>query len=444
MTRYHAAWILPVVSAPLRNATVVEQGGRIVYVGPRDDAPGGGEDVELGEVLLLPGLVNAHCHLELTAMRGFLDGLAFRDWIVRLTTARRAILTQDMLLDAARLGVDEGLRHGITTFADTGDTGAGFDAMLERGVRGVCYREVFGPDPDQCADTIAALEERVAEMRGRATRLVAVGVSPHAPYSVSDALFRATASLARQYDMPLAVHIAESAVEHDLVEHGTGAFAEGLRSRGIHVSPRARTPIALLDALGVLYERALLIHCVDVDAGDIDAISHHRCAVAHCPASNAKLGHGIAPLAALLAAGITVGIGTDSVASNDRMDVLEEARLATLMASARETRHDALGASKALDLATLGGARALGLADEIGSLEVGKAADLAAFAIPRHRLPVHEPVAALVYSMAGMPATFVAVAGTVHVRDGCLVDADDALPGRVQATADLLQRWLAG
>ena len=444
MTRYHAAWVLPVVSAPLRNATVVEQDGRIVYVGPRHDAPGGGEDVELGEVMLLPGLVNAHCHLELTAMRGFLDGLAFRDWIVRLTAARRAILSPEMLLDAARLGVDEGLRHGITTFADTGDTGAGFDAMLERGVRGVCYREVFGPDPDQCAEAIAALEERVAEMRGRATRLVAVGVSPHAPYSVSDALFRATASLARRYDMPLAVHIAESAVEHDLVEHGAGVFAEGLRSRGIHVSPRARTPIALLDALGVLYERALLIHCVDVDAGDIDAISQHRCAVAHCPASNAKLGHGIAPLAAMLAAGITVGIGTDSVASNDRMDVLDEVRLATLMASARETRHDALGASEALELATLGGARALGLADEIGSLEVGKAADLAAFAIPRHRLPVYEPVAALVYSLAGMPATFVAVAGKVHVRDGRVVDGDDALPGRVQATADLLQQWLLG
>ena len=444
MTRYHAAWVLPVVSAPLRDATVVEQEGRIAYVGPRDSAPDGGEDVELGEVMLLPGLVNAHCHLELTAMRGFLDGLAFRDWIVRLTSARRAILTPDMLLDAARLGVDEGLRHGITTFADTGDTGAGFDAMLERGARGVCYREVFGPDPAQCADAIAALEAKVTEMRERATALVSVGVSPHAPFTVSDALFRATALFARQHELPLAVHIAESAMESDLVVQGAGAFADGLRARGIHVSPRARTPIALLDSLGVLEARALLIHCVHVDGDDIDAIARHACAVAHCPASNAKLGHGIAPLAALLAAGITVGMGTDSVASNDRMDLLEEARLATLMASAREARHDALGAVRALELATLGGARALGLAHEIGSLEVGKSADLAAFSIPPHRLPVHQPVPALVYSLAGMPATFVAVAGRVRVRDGQLVDADDALAGRVQATADLLQRWLAG
>ena len=444
MTRYHALWVLPVTSAPLRNATVVVEEGRITYVGPRMGAPEGGEDVELGDAMLLPGLVNAHCHLELTAMRGFLDGLAFPDWIIRLTSARRAVLTPDMLLDAARLGVDEGLRHGITTFADTGDTGAGFDAMLERGVRGVCYREVFGPRPEQCSEAIAALEHRVVEMRQRATALVEVGVSPHAPYTVSDALFRATAALARQYGMPLAVHIAESAAESSLVAKGTGAFADGLRSRAIDVAARARTPVALLDALGVLETRALLIHCVHVDGGDLETIVQHKCCVAHCPASNAKLGHGIAPLAAFLAAGITVGIGTDSVASNDRMDVLEEARLATLMACARESRHDAMNATRTLELATLGGARALGIAAEVGSLEVGKAADLAAFAIPPHRLPVHEPVPALVFSLAGTPAVFVAVAGRVRVMNGRLVDAEETLPARVQQTADLLQRWLAG
>ena len=193
MTRYHASWVLPISSPALRHGTVVEDGGRIVYVGPRNSAPSGGDDVDLGHVILMPGLVNAHCHLELTAMRGFLDGLAFREWIVRLTSARRAVLTPEMLLDAARLGVDEGFQYGITTFADTGDTGAGFDAMLERGARGICYREVFGPDPAQCDEAIAALGAAVAAMQKRATSLVGVGVSPHAPYTVSDALFRARA-----------------------------------------------------------------------------------------------------------------------------------------------------------------------------------------------------------------------------------------------------------
>lgn len=444
MTRYHAAWVLPIASAPLRNGTVVVLQGRIAYVGPRECAPEGGEDVDLGHALLLPGLVNAHCHLELTAMRGFLDGLGFRDWIIRLTSARRAVLTPAMLLDAARMGVEEGLRHGITTFADTGDTDAGLHAMCERGVRGVCYREVFGPDPEQCDAVIAALAAKVKEMRERATALVSVGVSPHAPYTVSDRLFRATAEFARTEGLPLAVHIAESEEERALVEEGRGAFADGLRARDIQVAPRARTPIALMESLGVLTERALLIHCVRVDDDDIGTIARHRCAVAHCPASNAKLGHGVAPLAALLAARITVGIGTDSVASNDRMDLVEEARLATLMACAREHRHDAVSAARALELATLGGARALGLHAEIGSLEVGKAADLAAFAIPPHRWPVHDPIAALVYSVAGTPAMFVAVAGRVHVQDGRLLEADERLAARVQVTADILQCWLAG
>jgi 5-methylthioadenosine/S-adenosylhomocysteine deaminase len=126
------------------------------------------------------------------------------------------------------------------------------------------------------------------------------------------------------------------------------------------------------------------------------------------------------------------------------MDLLDEARLATLFATAREGRHDALATAHALELATLGGARALGLAGEIGTLEVGKAADMAAFPIPAHRVPIHDPIAAAVYSLAGLPATFVAVAGRVRVRDGHLVDADAELPRRVQASADLLQRWLVG
>ena len=443
MTRYHARWICPVSSPPIRDATLVERAGRIAYVGPRATAPDGGDDVDLGAVILVPGLVNAHCHLELTAMRGFLDGLAFREWILRLTFSRRDVLTPGMLLDAARLGVREGLLHGITTFADTGDTGAGFDAMLELGVRGICYREVFGPDPVQCDDAMAALTVKVGEMRSRATSLVTVGVSPHAPYTVSDALFRAASAFAATNGLPLAVHVAESALETELVVDARGAFADGLRARGIAATPRARSPIALLERLGVLGPRALLIHCVRVDADDVATIARHDCAVAHCPASNARLGHGIAPLDTLLHAGVRVGLGTDSVASNDRQDILDEARLAALVAAARSERHDALPAAQALELATSGGARALGLDTEIGTLDVGKSADFAAFPLLAHRAPVHDPVAALVFAQAGAPAACVAVAGRVLVRDGRILDDDATLPTRVQDTAGLLQQWLA-
>jgi cytosine/adenosine deaminase-related metal-dependent hydrolase len=446
MTRYHARWVLPIATAPVADGTVVEREGRIAYVGPRADAPAASDspDVDLGDALLLPGLVNAHCHLELTAMRGFLEGLGFREWILRLTHARRAVLSYDDLLDAARLGIEEGLRAGITTFADTGDSGSGFDAMLERGVRGICYRETFGPDPEQCDRAVAELREKALAMRTRETALVRVGVSPHAPYTVSDALFKATAALARELGFPVAVHIAESALESALIVQGAGAFANGLRRRGIAVAPRARSPIALLHALGVLEVDPLLIHCVRVDDLDVRLIAQHRCGVAHCPASNARLAHGIAPLAELLAAGVEVGLGSDSVASNDRMDLLDEARLALLLATARAQRVDALSASHALELATRGAARALRLERDVGSLEVGKSADLAAFSLgARARGPTHDPVAAAVLALAGTPATFVAVAGRALVRNSVLVDADPALANRVQRAANRLRDWLA-
>jgi 5-methylthioadenosine/S-adenosylhomocysteine deaminase len=444
MTRYHARWVCPISAVPIADGTVIEEQGRITFVGARTDAPATGPDVELGDAILLPGLVNAHCHLELTAMRGFLDGLEFLEWILRLTRSRHAVLTTESMLDAARLGVEEGLRAGITTFADTGDSGTGFDAMLERGVRGICYREVFGPDPAQCASAIEGLRAKVATMRPRETGLVRVGVSPHAPYTVSDELFRATAAFAAESVLPLAVHIAESALESDLVIDAAGRFADGLRGRGLTIEPRARTPVELLRTLGVLDVHPLLIHCVRVDGADLRAIVAHRCGVAHCPASNAKLAHGVAPLTAMMSSHVRVGLGSDSVASNDRMDLLEEARLASLFASAREQRADVLPASRALELATLGGARARGLEDEIGTLEVGKAADLAAFPLDAdRRAPTHDPVAALIFALAGTPASFVAVAGKVLVRDGALVNPDRGLPARVQVVADQLGLWLA-
>lgn len=444
MIRYHARWVLPISTPPIAYGTVVvDDDGRIAWVGPRDAAPAG-EDRELGEALLMPGLVNAHCHLELTAMRGFLEGLGFREWILRLTTSKRAVLSRDELLDAARLGVAEGLRAGVTSYADTCDSGVAFDAMLEAGVRGVMYQEVFGPDPAQCAASMAELRAKVDALRPRETALVRAGISPHAPYTVSDTLFDAAAAYAAEAALPMAIHIAESELEQRYVVDGAGAFAEGLRKRGIAVAPRAESPVRLLEKLGVLARaRPLLIHCVRVDAHDVASIVGTGCAVAHCPASNAKLGHGIAPLRELLDAGARVGLGSDSVASNDRMAILEEARLAALFQSARLGRPDVVAAEEALRLATLGGAEAIGVSDRVGTLEAGKEADLAAFPLPKSRGPTQDPSVAAVHVLAGAAASFVAVAGRVLVDDGRLVAEDAALSARVQRSADRLREWLA-
>ena len=442
MIRYHAAWVVPISAPPIRNGTVVEDGGRIAYVGPRSDAPAG-EDVELGRAILCPGLVNVHCHLELTAMRGFLEDLDFRDWILRLTTAKRAVLAREDLLDGARLGVMEGLCAGVTTYADTCDSGVAFDAMLELGVRGIMYQEVFGPDPAQCDASMQELAAKVDLLRPRATTLVAVGVSPHAPYTVSDRLFAAVAAYARAERLPVAVHIAESAAESDLVERGDGVFAPGLRGRGIVVGRRASSPIALLEATGMLGASTLLIHAVRTSAADVGMIQARDAPIAHCPVSNAKLGHGIAPLLAYLEAGLRVGLGSDSVASNNRMDLLGEARAAALMQGAASRRPDALGAAAALELATLGGARALGLDGEIGTLDVGKSADLVAFPLPLSAGPVHRAEAALVHATPGGPASLVTVAGRVRVRNGVVLGSDAQIPERVDAAAARLGTWLA-
>jgi cytosine/adenosine deaminase-related metal-dependent hydrolase len=440
--RYHARWVLPITQPPIENGTVVESDGKITYVGPRQSAPSG-DDYELGESILLPGLVNTHTHLELTAMRGFLEDGRFTEWIDKLRQSRNAVLNDEMLLDSARFGIVEGLEAGITTYADTCSSGVVIRALREQGVRGIMYQETFGPDPSHAAEAMRELEARINKLQPEQTDLVALGVSPHAPYTVSDRLYEAAARFAHSRRLPMAMHIAESAAEYEIVAGGTGEFAERWRRRGIAVSKRARSPIELLDRLGALERGPLLIHCVRVDAADIQIMARHRCSVAHCPASNAKFGHGIAPLLPIAGAGIRVGIGSDSVASNNRMDILDEARLAVLIHRAATERHDAFGAHQALELATIGGARALNLDSRVGSLEVGKDADLAAFTtdIPR-TTPLGDPYSAAVFALPGRSATLVTVRGKVLVERGRAILHDTTLAERVRKAGAALASWV--
>ena len=437
---YAARWVVPVSAPAIADGVVAVADGRIAWVGPRAGAPAGVLR-DLGDAVLLPGLVNVHSHLELTAMRGFLEALTFRQWIVTLTAARRATQSREMLLDAARLGVAEGLRAGITCFADTCESGVAAQALAEHGARGIMYQEVFGADPAECDEALATLRAKVDDLRAAETPLVRIGVSPHAPYSVADPLFAAVARYAIEARLPIAIHIAEGEEESRLIAEGAGEWADAHRARGLTVAPRGRTPVDMLARTGALAAQPLLIHCVRVDAADIATIARASCAVAHCPASNAKLGHGIAPLRELLDAGIRVGLGSDSVASNNRMDMLEEARLALLMQHVRLARPHALDAVTALRLATLGGAAALGLEREIGSIDVGKSADLTAFALDGRATASADPEASAVLALGGRDARLTMVAGRELVRDGRLVDPDPDLPRRVDAAAEALREW---
>lgn len=447
-TVYTAAWVLPITAAPIVDGAVIVDGEAIAWVGPASALPALGPDVrrvDLGASVLMPGLVNVHTHLELTALRGFLEGLAFGEWLSVLTRARRECFDTDSLFDASCAGIDEGLRNGITTFADTTESGAPLAAMHARSVRGIGFLEVFGPDPAQCPASMNTLLHDAAALRARDTSLVQTGLSPHAPYTVSATLLRAVADAAQNGQWPVAIHVAESDDETRFVRDGEGHFADRLRARGIRVAPQARSPVALLEACGVLACRPLLIHAIRIDEDDIACIARTGATVAHCPISNLKLGHGIAPLERLRAAGIAVGLGTDSVASNDRMDLLGEARQATLLQSLRLGVPDALSAHDALALATIGGARALGLDARIGSLEVGKAADLSAFPVQQDEAqPMFDPAVTLVHVLAGaVPAELVVVAGRERVRAGQVLDADLARRTRLERLGERLRAWRA-
>ncbi len=440
MINYHARWVVPVSRPPIADATVSVEGPRIVRVGPRADAPIG-EDVELGDAVIMPGLVNAHTHLELTAMRGLFAGMEFVPWIRLLTRARAAVLSNASMLDAARWGIAEGLMAGITTFADTSASGVVLQALVDMGVRGIMYQEVFGPSPDQRQAALDELRAKVEALRPLETDLVRLGVSPHAPYTVHEDLLIDVAAFALGARLPVAIHLAESLAEIAFLREGSGPFADGLRARGISVVRRSHSPVHLLVELGVVLARPLLIHCVQVDETDIAFIAQYECPVAHCPGSNAVLGHGIAPVREMLDAGIVVGLGSDSAASNDRTDVLEEARLAALFQSSRLHRPGALSAAEAIELATLGGARALGLDALVGTLDVGKEADLVAFSLAGSPAGAVGDLFGAVLGAAGSPPLLVTVGGRTRVRAGRVAGLDPGLASRVQSSSAALVAW---
>jgi len=420
--RLSARWVLPVTAAPIRDgAVLIDPAGAIAAVGPLETVPfpDGALADDLGEAVLLPGLVNTHAHLDLSLFRGCLEDLEFPDWIARLLELKReAGLSADDDRAAARWSCVEALAAGITTMGTTDDSAASLAALRESGQRGIVFREVFGPAATQVEIAMARAREQIEAMRAAETDLVRVGISPHAPYTVSEPLFAAVARLAGAESLPVAVHAAESAAETDLLVRGAGVFAERLRARGI-AATRARSTITLLEQTGILELAPLLVHAIRVDAADIERMAACGASVAHCPAANARLGHGIAPLLALRAAGVCVGLGTDSVASNNRMDILEEARLAQLLQRAHRGSATVLPGDALLRLATLDGARALGLAERTGSLEPGKDADLCAVRLTAaHARPLHDPLAALFHSTRAPDVVLTMVRGRTLFREG--------------------------
>lgn len=415
-----AEYVLPVSSPPIKNGSVAIEDDRIAAVGDTKEITERFPDAantSFPSAAILPGLVNCHSHLEVTALRGALDDVEhdFRSWLLKLNDLRRGMTDGD-ILNSALLGAKEGAAAGVTCFGDIGRFGsAGMTALKQVGLRGIVFQETeFSPDSRTATDDLKALAERFDQLAAEATPLVRVGISPHSPYTVSSSLFESIAQFSIMNGVPLTIHAAESRSEMELLIEGTGFFTEVYEKFGVEWNSPHCTPIEYLERLGVLAARPLLAHCVHASESDLDRIGAYGARIAHCPRSNAKFGHGTAPLARFLEKGIRVGLGSDSVASSNSCDMIEESRTAAYFSRNLDPENGFLSAADAIELATVGGAAALGLEDRVGTLDAGKQADIAVISLENDaQMPVHDVEAAIVFSSNARDVILTMVAGNI-------------------------------
>lgn len=405
-----ARWILPVLPARqvLERHAVLVEGSRIVALAPIEQLRAERPDLPRAELpahVLLPGLINAHTHAGMTMMRGLADDLPLMDWLQQhIWPAEGMHGSAAFVHDGTALACAEMLCGGITCFNDMyfyPDAAAA--AASTAGIRmaaGIVALEFPTPYAADAQDYLRkGLDARDAL---RDEPLVHFSLAPHAPYTVGDDTFRHIAMLAGQLDLPIHIHVHETAHE----------VAESLATHG-------RRPLERLDALGITGPGLAAVHAVHLSDSDIALLARHGASVVHCPTSNLKLASGIARTRDLIAAGVNVALGTDSAASNNRLDLWSELRLAALLAKGSSGDATAIDAHQALAMATINGARALGLAHLIGSLEPGKMADLCAVRLDDFRLqPRYDIASHLVYVAGREHVSDVWVGGVRRVTDG--------------------------
>ena len=401
-------------------ADVLVEDGRIKRVGRSDGRTAGRSKpaiIDCKGLVVLPGLVQAHIHLCQTLFRGLADDLSLENWLATRIWPLEAAHTEASIHASAMLGAAELLLGGTTAILDmetVRHTGAAFEALDSIGIRataGKCLMDAASNPPALREPADQALKESAdlcAKWHGAAGGRLRYCFAPRFAPSCTGTLLRAVSDMAERASAMIHTHAAETLRELDTVKRETG-----------------HDEIAYLDSVGISGPGAALAHCVWVDKDGIAMLARQRTNVVHCPSSNLKLGSGIAPIPEMLAAGCHVGIGADGAPCNNRLDAFAEMRLAALIQKPR-LGPDALPAVQALELATLGGARALGLGAEIGSIEVGKCADLIVLDLegPHAQPEDADLISRIVYSACTADVRHVIVAGRIVVRDGTLKTAD--------------------
>jgi cytosine/adenosine deaminase-related metal-dependent hydrolase len=377
MRVFTADHVFPVAAPPIRKGAVATRDGRVLEVGPADAvlrSAGEGTPVQaLGSAALLPGLVNAHCHVELSWMEQ--DPPPAGDYVswVRGLIDRRAEQDLDRARQAAEIAIEQMVSRGTVALGDVGNETWVVPLLASSTLYGISFLEVFEPRTADAERRIGEAVDRLEQLTRdpevmRARERWRVVLAPHAPHTTAEGLLRALAGRAVAAGDPLSIHVAESAAEVDLLREGSGALVDLFRDRGMWDDdwrPPGHTPIEHLDRLGVLTARCLAVHCVRLVHGDRSRLQVRRCHVVTCPRSNERLGVGTAPIPELLGEGIPVALGTDSLASSPDLDLFAEM-------AALSRLHPRLAPAAVLRMATLNGATALGLDDRLGSIEPGK------------------------------------------------------------------------
>lgn len=411
-----ARWIIPVepARAVLDHHSLAIDKGTIVDVLPTSSASERyrpRQRVTLDAHVLIPGLVNLHTHAAMTLMRGLADDRALMVWLQEhIWPVEARLISPEFVYDGALIACAEMLRGGVTCFNDMyffpeaaarAALGSGMRAAL--GIIVVEFRSSYASDAADYLNKGLALRDSLKD-----EPLISFCLAPHAPYTVSDASFERVGTYAGELDLPIHIHLHET--EDEIRE---SMSAHNLR------------PIRRLQKLGLLGPGLIAVHAVHLAPDEIELLAGHGSHVAHCPSSNLKLASGIAPVADLWRAGINIGLGTDGAASNNRLDVLAEMRLAALLAKGSSGDATALPAHAVLEMATLNGARALGLDQRVGSLVPGKRADIAAICFEALELaPCYDPASHIAYVAGREHVTHVWVDGELLVENGGLTRID--------------------
>lgn len=408
--RINARWLISMANGQAvieENRAVFITNGRICAIENQSSSKQAKQTVNLPKQVLMPGYVNAHGHAAMSLLRGYADDLPLMTWLnEHIWPVEGKWVGTDFVRDGVNLAIAEMLKGGTTCYADMyfyGEEAA--NASINAGIRNVSFTSVLDFPTNYASSANDYISKAMALVDTyQHEPLLIAGIGPHAPYTVADGPFKEIAALAAEYDLPIQVHLHESSYE----------VQESLEKYG-------KRPTERLAELGFLSERVSCVHMTQITAADISILQRTGASVVHCPESNLKLASGFCPVHSLIEAGINIGLGTDGGASNNDLSMQGEMKTAALLAKAVAQNAEALPASNALYMATMGGAKALGLSKDIGSIEVGKWADLQAIDLSQlEQQPLYNPISQLVYTDSSRNTTHVWVAGKQLVDNGQL------------------------